>query len=60
MEQSDCLNYFLTKNEVLMDWKRWSKNLTTQVLCGQCIARSMTTQYVEQQYLCCHFFHQHF
>jgi len=37
MEQSDCLNCFLTKTEVLMDWKRWSKkNLTTQVLCAQC------------------------
>ena len=36
MEQSDCLNCFLTKTEVLMDWTRWSKKLTTQVLCGQC------------------------
>ena len=36
MEQSNCLNCFLTETEVLMDWKRWSKKMTTQVLCGQC------------------------
>jgi len=26
MEQSNCLNCFLTKTEVLMDWKHWSKD----------------------------------
>ena len=36
MEQSDCLNCFPTKPEVSMDWKRWSKKLTTQILCRQC------------------------
>ena len=25
MEQSDCINCFLTKTEELMDWKHWSK-----------------------------------
>jgi len=27
MEQSDCLNCFLTKTEVVMHWKRWSKKI---------------------------------
>jgi len=36
MEQSDCADCFLTQTEVLMDWKRWSKKFTTQVLWRQC------------------------
>jgi len=58
MEQSDCLNCFLTKTEVLMNWKRWSKNWQHRYCADN--ARSTTNQYVEQQYLCCHFFHQRF
>jgi len=27
MAQSDCSNCFLTKTEVLMHWKRWSKKI---------------------------------
>jgi len=59
MKQSDCLNCFLTKTEVLMDWKCWSKNWQYRYCVDN--ARSTTTQYVEQQYLCCQFFSdQHF
>jgi len=59
MEQSDCLNCFLTQTEVLMDWKCWSKKNWQHRYCVDS-ARSTTTQYVKQQYLCCQFFCQHF
>ena len=49
MEQSNCLNC------VLMDWKRWSKKNLQHKYCAD-NARSTTTQYIEQQYLCCQFF----
>jgi len=54
MEQSNCLNCFLTETEVLMDWKRWSKKWQHRYCVDS--ARSTTTQYVKQQYLCCQFF----
>ena len=53
MEQSDCLNCFLTKTEVLMNWKRWSKQLTTQVLCGQC---EVDHYPLRRTAVCCQFF----
>jgi len=59
MEQSDCLNCFLTKTEVLMDWKCWSKKNLQHRYCVD-NARLTTTQYVEQHYLCCQFFYQRF
>jgi len=59
MEQSDCLSCFLTKTEVLMDWKRWSKKFyntgTVRTMRGRPLPN---TSNIEQRYLCCQFFYQ--
>jgi len=49
MEQSDCLNCFLTKTEVLMDWTPWSKNWQHRYCAEN--ARSTITQYVVVNFL---------
>jgi len=54
------LKLFANKNWSLDGLKALIKNLTTHV--GYCAdsVRSTTKQYVEPQYLCCHFFDQRF
>jgi len=54
MEQSDCLNCFLTKTEVLMDWKRWCKKWQHRYCCSTywvVVGHAMSAQY-----LCCQCF----